>query len=126
MVVTHDGNANLVFAEKLLNAEAALSEGRTKDAMQKYQAAVLSAEASGLRQYRALALERWGNAEAKTGKYGDTCHRWETAVSIYQEWGAAAVAQKLQRKIDDLQKANLTLEQASSYSLSTASIRAVA
>ena len=106
------GNPNLVFVEQTLSAEAALVDGKKKFAMEKYEAASASVEQLGLRSYRALIAERWGNAKEEIGQSEEAQKHWQEAIKIYEEWGALAVADQLRNKLQTFLTGDDVMEQA--------------
>lgn len=112
------GNANFVFAEHLLTAEALLCEtsGRSKmeQAVSSYKAAVAHAEEHGFVPYQALCLGRWGNAEAAVANnYGKAHSCYEASLALYESWGAKAVCDQLRQRLETSSKQHPILEQAS-------------
>lgn len=106
------GNQNLVFAEQALSAEAALVDGKQKDVIDKYSVAAESVELLGLRSYRAMITERWGNAEEEIGHFKEAEKLWQKAIPIYEEWGAVAVVDKIRDKLRTSIEEGAGMEQA--------------
>lgn len=93
------GNPNFIFANYLLDAEAAIHGGKKASAIKNYESAAASAARSGFRSYHALIQERTGDIFEEMGDHGEAVYRWKNALPIYEEWGADAKVVQLQEKL---------------------------
>eukprot|EP00539_Tryblionella_compressa_P002299 CAMPEP_0178748948 /NCGR_PEP_ID=MMETSP0744-20121128/9148_1 /TAXON_ID=913974 /ORGANISM="Nitzschia punctata, Strain CCMP561" /LENGTH=799 /DNA_ID=CAMNT_0020402327 /DNA_START=49 /DNA_END=2449 /DNA_ORIENTATION=+ len=97
------GNPNLTHMEKLLDAEFDALKGRKSEARRNYEAAITLAARKGIVSEQAIINERYGDFVFESLiDYNDTSYRYRHAVELYEEWGAAAKVQKLQKKLENL------------------------
>ena len=87
---------------KLLDAELAALKGLKQLAQDHYQAAAALAARSGLRHEHGVINERLADYMMDCGDNNEAQYRYEQALEIYREWGAAAKLDQVNGKIDRL------------------------
>jgi hypothetical protein len=97
------GNPNVLHYDRLLDAERAALDGKSKAAQKHYQSAVVLAARGGFVHDAALANERY--AEFLLHDMSDkqeAAFRVEEAIKFYSEWGASKKVDLLRVQYSDL------------------------
>jgi hypothetical protein len=93
------GNPNAIHYDRLLDAEKAALDGKSKAAQKNYQSAVVMAARGGFVHDAALANERYG--EFLLHDMSDTQEAvfpFEEAIMLYSEWGASKKVELLREQ----------------------------
>jgi hypothetical protein len=102
------GNPNAIHYDRLLDAEKAALDGKSKEAEKHYQSAVTMSARGGFVHDAALAQERYGEflLHDMSDKQ-EAAYRFEEAIKFYSEWGAKKKVELLREQYSDLlQKPN--------------------
>jgi predicted ATPase len=89
------GNPNVTHHESLLEAELAALNGNWIVARTKYDVAIVLAGRRGFTHEQALAHERFAETCLRQGDIDDAMYHFNKAITLYEEWGAAAKVRHL-------------------------------
>jgi hypothetical protein len=97
------GNPNVIHYDRLLDAEKAALDGKSKAAQTLYQKAVALAARGGFVHDAALANERYGEflLHDMSDKQ-EAVYRFEEAIKFYSEWGASKKVELIREQYSDL------------------------
>jgi len=96
------GNPNVSHFYPLLCAEQAALDKKKDEAKRHYHDAIVLSARTGHIQYAALANERYADfCRNELGDEEEAAFRIEEAIRYYQEWGANAKVERLQRMYGD-------------------------
>jgi hypothetical protein len=97
------GNPNVIHYDRLLDAERAALDGKSKAALKHYQSAVSLAARGGFVHDAALANERYAEYLLHDmSDRQDAIFYFEEAIKFYSEWGALKKVDLLREKYSDL------------------------
>ena len=128
---TKKGNPNTQHMEELIEAELASGDANKSVATKHYEVAVLLAGRWGLVNDRALAHERFGDHCMRQGDEENAKYHYSSALGLCKEWGAHAVAEKLNAQwlgllvpVADVQVDNRGVSDADGKSVGTSTLSA--
>jgi tetratricopeptide (TPR) repeat protein len=97
--VTYSNNENKV---RLVEAEVAAATGDRDLALTKYQESVEAAQRESFFHEQALACEKAGNSLLEWGDYSKAREYFQSASTLYGQWGADAKVRDLSKRLERL------------------------